>query len=146
VASNNKLLSNHNGVPKVKDADGSASQIWQVTASSTYFKIISKGSTNGTGIGSVLGVAGQGSSDGDAVDLQGSATGDHQLWDMSAMTGADAGRYKLVRKGTTLRIGSRFNWGAGDLTNPASDIGLVNDPDNTFGSNKWVRTLVGCPN
>ncbi|OJV14947.1 MAG: hypothetical protein BGO21_19975 [Dyadobacter sp. 50-39] len=146
LASNNKLLSNHNGVPKVKDADGSASQIWQVTASSTYFKIISKGSTNGTGIGSVLGVAGQGSSDGDAVDLQGSATGDHQLWDMSAMTGADAGRYKLVRKGTTLRIGSRFNWGAGDLTNPASDIGLVNDPDNTFGSNKWVRTLVGCPN
>ncbi|SDM43708.1 DNRLRE domain-containing protein [Siphonobacter aquaeclarae] len=143
-----RRLSNHNGLLKVKAQDGTASQIWELSSQGTGFsKIISKGSTNGAGIGSVLGVASQGNAEGNPVELQTSATGDHQLWEISAMTGSDQGRDKFVRKGTTLRIGSRFNWGAGsdNLDDPASDLALANDPNNDFGGNKWIKTSVGCP-
>ncbi|MBO9640245.1 MAG: hypothetical protein J7576_18895, partial [Siphonobacter aquaeclarae] len=143
-----RRLSNHNGLLKVKAQDGTASQIWELSSQGTGFsKIISKGSTNGAGIGSVLGVAGQGNAEGNPVELQTSATGDHQLWEISAMTGVDQGRDKFVRKGTSLRIGSRFNWGAGSdsLNSPVSDLALASDPNNDFGGNKWIKTSVGCP-
>lgn len=88
---------------------------------SGYFKLVSQGSTNGTAIGHVLGVRNQGGNENDIIDLQASASGDHQLWSRTSLTGEDASRYKIERKGTAYRIGSVRNWGQGNLADGESD-------------------------
>lgn len=144
LASNSMRLSNHNGLVKVKNSDNTSSQIWKIeSAGSGYVKLVSQGGTNA---GYVLGVRSQGLSEGNPVDLQASATGDHQLWLQTAMSGADAGRYKFERKGTTLRMGSTRNWGGGILGDGESDITITADPTDAFGANKWVLTTKTCPN
>lgn len=143
---NPKVISNHNGIVKVKTADNSNSQIFKMQdAGGGYFKLVSQGSTNGTKIGYVLGVRNQGGSENDLIDLQTSASGDHQLWSRTELTGEDVGRYKIERKGTGYRIGSYRNWGQGELSDGESDLALVSDPTDLFGWNKWTFTAKTCP-
>ncbi len=112
-----------------------------------HFKLVSQGSTDGTKIGYVLGVRNQGGSENDIIDLQVSASGDHQLWSQTALTGTgDENRFKIERKGTAYRIGSVRNWGQGNLSDGESDLALVSDPGDVFGFYKWAFTQKTCPN
>ncbi len=143
---NPKYVSNHNGILKVKAADNSDSLVWKMEdAGSGFFKLVSQGSTNGTKIGYVLGVRNQGASDEDIIDLQASTSGDHQLWSRTFLTGEDASRYKIERKGTAYRISSYRMWGQGDLSDGESDLAIYSDPGDVFGWNKWTFTPKTCP-
>ena len=147
LAGNLKRISNHNGIPKVKDLDNSNSQIWQLQdMGNGYVKIVSKGSTNGTAVNNVLGIRNQGTNIDDSIDLQPSVNGDHQLWLKTALTGNDTGRYKFIRKGTSHHLGSVRNWGDGILSDGESDLSLAYDPDNIFGNNKILLVSKPCPN
>ncbi|ODS77563.1 MAG: hypothetical protein ABS46_18035 [Cytophagaceae bacterium SCN 52-12] len=142
---NPKYVSNHNGIVKVKAADNSDSQIWKMETVGSHFKLVSQGSPNGTKIGYVLGVRNQGSSEENIIDLQTSASGDHQLWSRTQLTGDDINRYKIERKGTAYRISSYRMWGQGNLSDGESDLAIYSDPGDVFGWNKWTFTPKTCP-
>ncbi|WP_373511562.1 T9SS type A sorting domain-containing protein, partial [Persicitalea sp.] len=80
-------------------------------------------------------------SEGNNITLQGSGTSDHLLWSKIQVSGGEA----FVRKGSSLRFGSPLGWGAGDPDDNVIDIRLVNDPNSTFGANKWILSSATCP-
>ena len=138
VASNGLMLTNFNGILKIKAADNSDSQKWKLESSGGYTKVIASDNR-------ILGVENAGNSDGNLLTLQTTGTQDHLLWANTALTGASAGMNAFIRKGSTLRFGSTLNNGGGDASNGVTDIRLTSDPDNVYGSNKWIVSSATCP-
>ena len=139
-----KFITNAGGVPKIQVASSDAnSQIWKMETSGSNVRFIAQGGTSGAG--GALGVRNAGSSVGNAIDLQSLASGGHQLWTRTVLeTVNNRARYKLVRSGSTYRLGSTRNNGNG-VNDGETDFYLVDDPNNDFGSNKWSFDPVGCP-
>jgi hypothetical protein len=135
----NKLLTNVNGILKVKLADNSDSQKWKLETSGSYVKVVA--ATNNQ----ILGVAGGGNTEGDSITLQANGTQDHQLWTRTVIVGSNPEASVFIRKGSSLLFGSTLNWGDGHPSNAITDIRLANDPTYTFGANKWIIQNTACP-
>ena len=139
LAGNSKLLTNVNGVLKVKAANSTDAQKWRLETSGGYVKVAPASNNQ------ILGVSGGGSSDGDIVNLQANASQDHLLWTRTVVPGSSPAASVFVRKGSSLIFGSTMNWGDGDPSDLVADIRLTNDPSYTFGNNKWIFENTTCP-
>jgi uncharacterized protein YaiE (UPF0345 family) len=139
LAGNSKLLTNVNGVLKVKAANSTDAQKWRLETSGAYVKVATASGNQ------ILGVSGGGSTDGDIITLQANATQDHLLWTRTVIAGSNPSANVFIRKGSSLIFGSAMNWGDGDPSDLVADIRLTNDPSYTFGNNKWILENASCP-
>ncbi|GGM82620.1 hypothetical protein GCM10010967_12850 [Dyadobacter beijingensis] len=139
LAGNSKLLTNVNGILKVKAANSTDSQKWRLETSGTFVKVATASGNQ------ILGVSGGGNSDGNLITLQANAGQDHLLWTRTAIAGSNPASSVFVRKGSSLIFGSTMNWGDGDPSDLVTDIRLTNDPSYTFGNNKWIFESATCP-
>ncbi|MCE7043820.1 T9SS type A sorting domain-containing protein [Dyadobacter sp. CY312] len=138
LASNSKLLTNVNGVLKVKPANNTDSQKWRLESSGPHVKVVAPDNR-------VLGVAGGGNTDGDIITLQTNGTADHLLWSKTPIPGSSPASEAFIRKNSTLLIGSPFNWGDGDPSDLVTDVLLGNDPTYIYGASKWILETTSCP-
>jgi hypothetical protein len=143
MASNQKRVTNVNGIVKVKDLIGSGNtQTWKLEPDGSHYKIVVQDGTN-----RVLGVESGGNSIGNIITLQNFSSGDHQLWTQQQISdGGPLDRYGFVRKNSSLIMHSEPNWGDGDASDAVTDLKLTSGSDlNVFGRNKFYMDTKTCP-
>jgi hypothetical protein len=143
MASNQKRITNLNGVIKVKDPNNTNSQIWRLEESGGYLKLIAQ-----DGTGRVMGVENGGQSSGDLITLQNYNGGDHQLWTQQLVNDNNPGlKYGFVRKNAAMILRSEPFFGEGDPDPTLTDIKLTTIADlEVYGRNKFFIDPKTCPN